>query len=30
VEVQTAERIAWMSPIHGLPQFERYPAPPPE
>ena len=24
-EIQTAERIDWMSPIGGLPQFERYP-----
>jgi hypothetical protein len=30
VEVQTAERVAWMSPMLGVPQFERYPAPPPE
>lgn len=28
VEVQTAERIGWMSPMHGIPQFERYPQPP--
>jgi hypothetical protein len=28
VEVQTAERIGWMPPLHGAAQFERYPEPP--
>lgn len=28
VEVQTAERIGWMAPVHGAAQFERYPEPP--
>ena len=30
IEVQTAERIGWMSPMEGLAQFERYPTPPAE
>lgn len=30
VEVQTAERVGWMAPVHGVAQFERYPEAPPE
>ena len=28
VEVQTAERIGWMPPVHGAAQYERYPVAP--
>jgi hypothetical protein len=26
-QIQTADRIAWMKSVDGLPQFERYPGP---
>lgn len=26
--IQTAERIAWMTRLHELPEFNRYPPPP--
>jgi hypothetical protein len=26
VQIQTAERLAWMKHVHELPEFERYPA----
>lgn len=28
-QIQTAERIAWMTALNRLPAFERYPGPPP-
>lgn len=28
VQIQTAERLAWMRQVHELPEFERYPAAP--
>jgi hypothetical protein len=28
IQIQTADRIAWMEDAHTLPAFERYPSPP--